>query len=129
MHASLVVKQSLCKRQLTTRFKYRSAKLGLRVNPALAESARVGTRPPAYPPTRRMYREGFTEFTREEISALGSLPLRGNSKFHLKVRSLPGVNPKPPFSPILDSTASYLPTYVPYLPTYLPAYLPTHLAS
>jgi len=36
---------------------------------------------------------GFPEFTRKGISALGSLPLRCNSKFHLRVRSLPGVNP------------------------------------
>jgi len=56
---------------------------------------------------RRIYRGGFTDFTREGISALGSLPLWGNSKFYLRVRSLPGVNPKPPFSPILDSTALY----------------------
>jgi len=55
----------------------------------------------------RIYRGGFTDYTREEISALGSLPLWGNSKFHFRVRSvpsLPGVDPKPPLSPILDST-------------------------
>jgi len=32
--------------------------------------------------SRRIYRGGFTEFTREGISALGYLPLRGNSKFY-----------------------------------------------
>ena len=34
---------------------------------------------------RRIYRGDFTEFTREEISALDSLPLWDNSKFYLKV--------------------------------------------
>jgi len=48
---------------------------------------------------RRIYRRGFTEFTREVISALGYLPVWGNSKFYLRVKSLPGVNPKFPFSP------------------------------
>jgi len=53
---------------------------------------------------RRIHRGGFIELIREVISALGYLPLWGTSKFYLRVRSLPGVNPKPPFSPILDST-------------------------
>jgi len=56
---------------------------------------------------RRICRGDFTDFSREGISALGSLPLWGTSKFHLRVKglpSLPGVDPKPPFSPILDST-------------------------
>ena len=55
-------------------------------------------------PNLRIYRGGFTEFTREGISAPGSLPLRGNSQFYLRLRSLPGVNPKPLFGPNLDST-------------------------
>jgi len=38
------------------------------------------------------------------ISALGYLPLWGNSRFHIRVRSLPGVSPKPPFGLILGST-------------------------
>jgi len=37
---------------------------------------------------------------RELIPALGYLPLWGNSKFYFRVRSLPGVNPTPPFSPV-----------------------------
>jgi len=53
---------------------------------------------------RRIYRGAFTEFNREAMSVLGSLPLWGNSEFYVRVRSLPGVNPKPPFSLILDST-------------------------
>ena len=38
--------------------------------------------------------------------ALGYLPLWDNNHFYLRVRSLPGgrANPKPPFSPFLDST-------------------------
>jgi len=55
---------------------------------------------------RRMYRGGFTEFTREVLSALGYLPLWGNSTFYLRVGSLPVLNPKPPCSPILDSTVN-----------------------
>ena len=54
--------------------------------------------------SRRIYRRGFTDFSREGISALGSLPLWGYSKFKLRLRGLPGVHPKPPFSTILDST-------------------------
>jgi len=53
---------------------------------------------------RRIYRRGFTDFTLEGIFALGSLFLWGNSKFYLRVKSLPGVFPKPPFGLILDST-------------------------
>ena len=56
--------------------------------------------------TGRIYRRSFTDFTRKGIFALGSLPLWGNSKIYLRVRSLPGINPRPPFSPILDSTLS-----------------------
>ena len=48
---------------------------------------------------------GFTEFTREVISAPGYLPLWGNSKFYLRVRSLPGLTRNPPFSPVLETTA------------------------
>ena len=33
---------------------------------------------------RRSYRGGYTEFTREKIYALGSLPLWGDSKFDFK---------------------------------------------
>jgi len=58
--------------------------------------------------TRRIYPRGSTDFTREGIFALGSLPLWGNSQFDFKVRSLSGVTPKPPFSPILDSTGRLL---------------------
>jgi len=51
-------------------------------------------------PDRRIYRRGFTELTREGISALGSLPLSGNSKFYLRRRSFPGVNQsEPPLQP------------------------------
>jgi len=46
---------------------------------------------------------GLTELARERISALPPLSLWGNTKFYLRVRSIPGVNPKPPVSPILDS--------------------------
>ena len=56
--------------------------------------------------TRRIYRGGFTDSTGGVISALGYLPLWGNSKLYLRVRSLPGVHPKLPFSHILDSTGS-----------------------
>ena len=56
-------------------------------------------------PHRRIYRGGFTQFTREGISALGSLLLWGNSTFYSRVGSLPGVNPNPPSSPILDGMA------------------------
>jgi len=38
---------------------------------------------------RRIYRGGFTEFTREEISAMGSLPLWEDSNFCLRVRIVP----------------------------------------
>jgi len=38
------------------------------------------------------------------ISTLGYLPLWGNSKFYFRVKSLPGVYPKPPYGLILDST-------------------------
>ena len=48
--------------------------------------------------------EGVSQFTREVISALGYLPLLGNSKFDFSVRRLPGVSPNPPFSPALDWT-------------------------
>ena len=44
----------------------------------------------------RIHRGGFTEFTRERISALGSLPLWGNSEFCSRIKSLPGVDPNPP---------------------------------
>jgi len=44
-----------------------------------------------YSTDRRIYSGGFTEFTREVISALGYLPLWGSSKFYLRVRSLPGI--------------------------------------
>jgi len=54
--------------------------------------------------TRRIYPRGFTGFSREGIFGLGSLPLLGNSKFYFRVKSLPGVSPKHPFIPILDST-------------------------
>jgi len=54
--------------------------------------------------SRRIYRGSFTEFPREGISALGPLPLWGNSKFYFRVRSLLKVNPNPPFDPIPDST-------------------------
>jgi len=43
----------------------------------------------------RIYRSGFTEFTREGISALGSLSLWGDSKFYLRVQSLPGFSRNP----------------------------------
>jgi len=55
-------------------------------------------------PRRRIYRGGFTEFPRVIIIALGYLPLWGNSKFYIRVRGLPAVNPKPSFSYIMDST-------------------------
>jgi len=55
--------------------------------------------------TRRIYRRGFTEFISRVISALGYLPLWGNSKLYIRVRSLPGVSPKPAFGLILDSTS------------------------
>jgi len=61
--------------------------------------------PPPELPIRRIYRVGFTEFTRKVITALGYLPLWGSSKFYFRVRRLPGINPKTPFSPIMDSTA------------------------
>jgi len=57
---------------------------------------------------RRIYRRGFTDFSREGIFTLGSLPLWGNSKFYLRGKSLPGVSPKPLFGLILDSTAYVL---------------------
>ena len=59
-------------------------------------------------PSCRIYRRDFTEFFSGVISALGYLPLWGNSRFCLRVRSLPGVSPKPPFGLILDSTAFIL---------------------
>jgi len=55
-------------------------------------------------PYRRTYRRGFADFIQAEILALGSLSLWGNSKFYLRVTSLPGVSPKSPFGLILDST-------------------------
>jgi len=55
---------------------------------------------------RRIYRRGFTDFSREGNFALGSLPLWGNSKFYFRVKSLPGVSPKPVFGLIVDSTVS-----------------------
>ena len=55
---------------------------------------------------RRIYRRDFTDFTREGIFALGSVPLWGNSKFYLRVKSLPGVSEKPPYGLILDSTVT-----------------------
>ena len=58
--------------------------------------------------SRRIYRRGFTDFTREGIFTLGSLPLWGNSKFYLRIKSLPWVSPKPPFGLILDSTVQEL---------------------
>jgi len=63
------------------------------------------TRPELAPRDRRICRRGFTDSTQKGIFALGSLPLWGNSKFYLGVRSVPGVSAEPPFSPILDSTA------------------------
>jgi len=60
--------------------------------------------------TRRIYRRGFTEFISGVISALGYLTRWGNSKFYLRLRSLPEVSPKLPFGLILDSTAVYLVT-------------------
>ena len=53
---------------------------------------------------------GGTEFIREGISALGSLPFWGNSQFYLRVGSLPLIGDPPsarvpPCSPIPDSTA------------------------
>jgi len=50
-------------------------------------------------PSLRMYRRGFTEFTRVVISALGNLHLWGNSKFYLRLRSLPRVNPRSRLQP------------------------------
>jgi len=55
---------------------------------------------------RRIYRGDFTECISGVISALGYVPLWGNSKFYWRVRSLPGVNAKPLFGPNLDSTAT-----------------------
>ena len=56
------------------------------------------------PHSRRIYRRGFTDFSREEIFALDSLPLWGNSKLYLRVKSLPWVSPKSLFGLFLDST-------------------------
>jgi len=39
--------------------------------------------------SRRIYRGGFTDFTPEGVSALGSLPLWGNSKFYLMLGVYP----------------------------------------
>jgi len=48
--------------------------------------------------------KGFHIFYPGGKFALGSLPLSGNSKFYLSVKSLPGVSPISPFGLILDST-------------------------
>jgi len=54
---------------------------------------------------RRVYRGGFKDFTREGIHAMGSLPLWGNSKFYLRVRSVPGVITRnPPFGVTVSLT-------------------------
>ena len=50
---------------------------------------------------------GFTELISAVISALGYLPLWGNSKFEFRVMGLPGVTVKPLFGPNLDSTFCY----------------------
>jgi len=76
----------------------------LRCGKQLAPVRRTPRHTPCKYKSRQIYQRGFTDFTREEVSALGSLPL---STFYLRVRSLPGVNPKPPSSPILDSTVCY----------------------
>jgi len=66
----------------------------------------VSPRAPSLFLGRRIYRRGFTDFTREGIFALGSLPLWGNSKCYLRVKILPGVSPNPPFGLILDATVN-----------------------
>jgi len=58
-----------------------------------------------FPRFRRIYRRGFTECISAVMSALGYPPLLGNSKFDLRVRSLPRVIAEPLFDPNLDSTA------------------------
>ena len=59
--------------------------------------------------TPRIYRGGFHRIYPEGNSCAGlPPPLWGNSTFYLRARSLPGVDPNPFFSPILDSTVSGL---------------------
>jgi len=59
--------------------------------------------------SRRIYRGDVKDLVSRNISTRGVSQLQGKGLVYLGLAVLPGVNPKPRFGPILDSTVSELP--------------------
>ena len=59
--------------------------------------------------SRRIYRGDVKDLVSRNISTRGVSQLQGKGLVYLGLAVLPGVNPKPRFGPILDSTVNGLP--------------------